>query len=152
MLGKTGLEFEMMLTNRRNGLKTIRSNSKGQVPRAGLGWEANLPSEQRASGRRAGLPSWQEGSSVGLSEFNTDAQDSPRRINKACRGSSPPRQDALCRCGYLCMQKLHFQMPGSQAAASRSSRELGKNRRSLIHLGYGICQCNMGCLAALQLH
>lgn len=59
--GKTGLEFEMMLTNRRNGLKTIRSNSKGQAPRAGLGQEANLPSEQRASGWRAGLPSGQEG-------------------------------------------------------------------------------------------
>lgn len=43
--GKTGLEFEMMLTNRRNGLKTIRYNSKGQVPRAGLGREANPPSE-----------------------------------------------------------------------------------------------------------
>lgn len=38
-----------------------------------------------------------------------------------------------------------------RAAAWKSSRKLGKNRRSLIHLGYGVCQCNMGCLGALQL-
>lgn len=98
MPGKTGLEFEMMLTNRRNGLKTIRYNSKGQAPRAGLGREANLPSKQSAGGWRAGLPSRQEGrtepsSAVGrnisLSEFNTKPQDNPRWINKACRGVEP---------------------------------------------------------------
>lgn len=38
-------------------------------------------------GRRAGQsPSLAAGSSVGLSEFNTDTQNSPRQINEACRG------------------------------------------------------------------
>lgn len=92
MPGKTGLEFEMMLTNWRNGLKTIRYNSKGQE----LGWEANLPSTQRASGWRAGLPRGQEGrtepgsavgSNISFSEFNTKPQDNTRWINKACRGA-----------------------------------------------------------------
>lgn len=62
------------------------------------------------------------------------------------------RQDMFCRCSYPCEQELCFQMPGSQADAWKSGWDLGENRRNLIHLGYGIYQFNMGCLAALQLH
>lgn len=81
MLGKTGLEYEMMLTNRRNGLKTIRYNSKGQVPRAGLGRKANLPKrvegeqpEGRAAKQAGGRaePSSAVGSTICMFEFSTD--------------------------------------------------------------------------------
>lgn len=44
----TGLESEMMLTNRRNGLKTIRSDSKGQAQRSGLGRGAEEPRQRAA--------------------------------------------------------------------------------------------------------
>lgn len=65
-------------------------------------------------GSRAGQsPGSAAGSSIGLSKFNTDTQDSPSWINEACRGSDAPRQDALCRCSYLYVQKLRFQMPSS---------------------------------------
>lgn len=158
MPGKTGLEFEMMLTNRRNGLKTIRYNSKGQE----LGWggKQNLPGKQRASGWRAGLPSGQEGrtepgsavgSNISLSEFNTRPQDNPRWINKACRGVEPSGR--TCFAGVvICVSRSCFQMPSSQADAWKSSWELGENRRNLLHLGYGIYQFNVGSLPALQLH
>lgn len=89
----------MMLTNRRNGLKTIRYNSKGQVPRAGLGREANLPSEWlegRADSRQEGQsPGLAAGRSVGLSKFNTNIQDSPSWINKVCGESDPPAGHAV---------------------------------------------------------
>lgn len=160
MPGKTGLEFEMMLTNRRNGLKTIRYKFKRT--RAGLGQEGNLPSKQRATGWRARLPNGQEGrtepgSAVGsnssLSEFNIKSQDNPKWINKACRGLEPSGR--TCSAGaVICVSRSCFQMPSSQADAWKSSWNLGENRRNLIlwdQTSYGSYQFNMGCLAALQL-
>lgn len=85
-LEKPGLEFEMMLTNRRNGLKTIRSNSKGQARRAGLARGAEAPSEQ-PEGRASG---WAAGSVTTLS-----AQGSPGRAHSVRAGPTQVTRGAV---------------------------------------------------------